>query len=573
MRVFACLYAAAVVLPLALAGESRAEEKPVRTFPDRPVAWQEHDDADVRGAPETNHLQDLAVALALRDGLSGEIDRIMSLDSRPPAQDVNAADEVPCSTWYCARNHLHPMTPGQVIAGPGAPPPRLPLTITSGKSRGDALGFEVLDAGGRKYLLKMDIDQHLGLTTGAEFIGNAFFHAAGYNVAGAYLLEIDPWSMAIDRRATYLAYHVQHRQLTPEFLAAELDRAERLPDGRVRFVAVPWIQGQSLGGFDMKGTRPGDTNDRIPHQLRRSLRGSRILCAWLAVLDPGPANTLDTLVIEPNGRRFVRHNFIDFGSAFGSATDHQKGLHQEGEYSLEIGRTLAALFSFGIYQRPFQGRRAEFDALAGNYTAIGYFPAESFNPDTYRWERKNPAYMRMTDRDAYWGAKLVTSFTDAQIDAVVLAARLPDPDSTYLRHALKVRRDIIGRRYLRAMAAVEGPQVSHDGEKLCFDDLAVARGYVSPLEARYEVGVRDLAVKNAPAATTVWTEQAATGSRTCVPYGGVEPGSGYRIVEIRTRLAGAKNAPIAQLTKAARVHLKWRPDEGRFVVVGLERDE
>jgi hypothetical protein len=408
------------------------------------------------------------------------------------------------------------------------------------------------------------------MTTTAELLGNAIFHAAGYNVPGAYLLDIDPSQLTLDQTATYLVYNVQHRPLTPTALAAKLALADRLPDGRLRAAAIPWIEGQPLGGFDMKGTRTGDLNDRIPHQLRRSLRASRIVCAWLSVLDPGPANTFDVLVVDANGRRFVRHNFIDFGSALGSATDHIKGPHQEGEYSLEVGRTLAALFSFGIYQRPFQKRRGEFDVLAGNYASIGYFPAETFNPDTYRNERKNPAFMRMTDRDAYWGAKLVTSFTDAQLDALVRATRLPEPDSAYLAHALKVRRDILGRRYLRPMAAVERPQVSEDGGRVCFDDVAVARGYVAPTEATYQVGVRDVASSSGPSTTTAWTEQASTGARVCVPFGDAGPGSGYRVVEVRTRLSGPG---AVQVTKPARVHLRWRPDERRFVVVGLERDE
>ena len=46
------------------------------------------------------------------------------LEGRLPAQDVNAADEVPCSTWFCARNHLRPMSAGEIAAGPAVVPPR-----------------------------------------------------------------------------------------------------------------------------------------------------------------------------------------------------------------------------------------------------------------------------------------------------------------------------------------------------------------------------------------------------------------------------------------------------------------
>ena len=65
----------------------------------------------------------------------------------------------------------------------------------------------------------------------------------------------------------------------------------------------------------------------------------------------------------------------------------------------------------------------------------------------------------MTARDAYWGAKVVTSFSDAQIAAAVGAAQLAPGEAAYLEHALRVRRDLIGRRFLTAVTAVEAPAV------------------------------------------------------------------------------------------------------------------
>jgi hypothetical protein len=47
-------------------------------------------------------------------------------------------------------------------------------------------------------------------------------------------------------------------------------------------------------------------------------------------------------------------------------------------------------------------------------------------------------------------------------------------------------------------------------------------------------------------------------------------GTGYRILRIAARLDGREGAAV---TKASRVHLRWREAERRFVVVGLERDE
>ena len=68
-------------------------------------------------------------------------------------------------------------------------------------------------------------------------------------------------------------------------------------------------------------------------------------------------------------------------------------------------------------------------------------------------------------------------------------------------------------------------------------------------------------------------EQEATGPAACVPIGGAERGSGYRVVEIRARFVGAAGREGVHVGKATRVHLRWREGVNRFVVVGLERDE
>ena len=89
-----------------------------RVFPDRPVAWREHDDGDVARPPADTGLVDMDVTMVLRDSLAGEVDYHLTLEGRRPARDVNALDEVPCSTWFCARNHLRAMSPAEVAAGP-----------------------------------------------------------------------------------------------------------------------------------------------------------------------------------------------------------------------------------------------------------------------------------------------------------------------------------------------------------------------------------------------------------------------------------------------------------------------
>jgi hypothetical protein len=538
-----------------------------RWFADRPVAWNENDDANLVALPAATHLQDLALTLVLRDSLVGEVDRTLAVEGATPALDVNALDEVPCSTWFCARNHLHPMTPEEVVAGPPATAPVLPFTIVKGKDEGAATGFQVVDAKGRRFMLKVDPAAHLGMATGGEIVGYRIFHAAGYYVPGAFHIDLRDSDLELAPEATFKLWKVEKRPLTWARVRAQLAGVARLPDGRIRAVAVPWIPGQALGGFDLIGRRADDPNDRIPHERRRSLRASWVLFAWLAVLDPSSINTMDS-VVSVDGRRFVRHWHFDFGCALGSSTTRQQSAANQGEYPVEIGRSLRALFSLGFYHRPFEDQRDQWRTLVTEHPSIGYLPAETFDPDIFRTNRKLPSHVRMTDRDAYWGAKVVTAFTDAQIKAVIAAADLPSADAAYAVHALEVRRDIIGRRYLRAIAAVEAPALSQDGREVCFQDLAIARGYAHPAEARYHIAVADGLGHSLDSG-----EQRPGGPRTCVPIAAGDVGSGYRVVSIATTLDGGAGSTKRLTTKASRIHLRWREAERRFVVVGLERDE
>jgi hypothetical protein len=550
---------AAAVVAAAPGGSGCAADPGVRTFRERAIAWQEHDSEDVPRPPRSTDLSDLNVTLTVRDDVAGEIDRALAVEGPRPAHDVNAADEVPCSTWFCPRNHLRPMPLDEIAAGPAGAPPRLPLRIMKGKDQGDAPGFQVVDADGRKFLLKLDPAGHLGMATAAEVIGARLFHAAGYNVPSNFVLDISPDDLVVDPHATFKLYRVQKRPLTPEIVKQRLARAARTPDGRLRAVAVTWLGGKVLGAFDMQGRRPDDPNDRIAHEDRRSLRASWMLAAWLAIYDASAINTLDTYV-EEGGRHFVRHYLIDFGAGLGSGTRDVKGPQDGGQYLVEFGRTFASMLSLGLYRRPYQSQRGEWNRGVGAHPAVGWFPAEDFDVDAFRTGRKVPAYRRMTDRDAYWGAKLVTSFTDAQLGAVAAAARIDPGDAVYLARTLAVRRDIIGRRFLTAATAVEAPALvaGAGGVGLCFDDLVIARGYARAEQVRYRLRITDERGRTVGDAIAP-----AQGARTCVSV--PDATGGYRVVAITTELAAAGGA--WRPAQPSRIHISG----GR--VVGLERSD
>ena len=101
-----------------------------------------------------------------------------------------------------------------------------------------------------------------------------------------------------------------------------------------------------------------------------------------------------------------------------------------------------------------------------------------------------PPFESVTDRDAFWGARIVTSFTDAQIAAAVEADLLSDPDAAAaLLEFLIQRRDRIGQFWFARVNLLD--RFGIDGQMLSFADLAVERGYTgAPPATRYELSIR-----------------------------------------------------------------------------------
>ena len=97
-----------------------------------------------------------------------------------------------------------------------------------------------------------------------------------------------------------------------------LSRAVRANDGSYRVILSKATPGRPVGRIRFHGTRADDPNDVVPHEHRRELRGYFVFAAWLNHVDAKGINSLSSLITE-NGRSFIRHYLLDFGSALGSA--------------------------------------------------------------------------------------------------------------------------------------------------------------------------------------------------------------------------------------------------------------
>src|SRR6185295_16430959 len=116
----------------------------------------------------------------------------------------------------------------------------------------------------------------------------------------------------------------------------------------------------------------------------------------------------------------------------------------------------------------------------------GNFESAAFEPRDFRTQIPQPAFRAATDRDGYWGAKIVASFSDAQIAAAVDAAHYRDPRARdCLVQNLIVRRNKIARHWFGRIAPLDFFSIGEG--TLRFHDLAVDVGLVSPRS--YEIAI------------------------------------------------------------------------------------
>ncbi len=386
------------------------------------------------------------------------------------AINVNTLDEVPNSSWFTNRNGVRRMSLAEIkrAANETDGPAPGALTVVKGKTNGITPGFQVKDSRGDVYLLKFDPVGYLEMSSGAEAIATRLFYAIGYNVPQNTIYRFRRNQLKLDPKATFTDSMGKKRQLTEADIDAILKLAASYPNGEYRALASKFLKGKPVGNFKFAGVRDDDANDIIPHEHRRDLRGLRVFAAWLNHNDIRNGNNLDMFVKE-DGREFIRHYLIDFGSTLGSDTAFPNANEVGYAHQVDFGEARKSLLTFGLYQPHWRSTENRVQ-----FTSVGNFASDKFKP--HQWKSNFPmeAFQNMTDRDAYWAAKIVASFTDEQIRAAVETGELSDPKAAeYLTQQLINRRDAIAREYFTRNAAIDELQVQQasNGWVLNFTDL------------------------------------------------------------------------------------------------------
>ena len=391
-----------------------------------------------------------------------------------PAHAVNTLGEVPASSWYENRHsRLHPMSPEELARGPGnSNQPVAPWILVSGKTEGITPGFQIEDARGRRYLVKLDPKTNPELASAADVIGSKIFHALGYNVPENYIVSFTRNQLRITEKSEVEDELGRKRPMTEYDLRKILAKAPRNEEGEYRAMASLFIKGKPLGPFRYHGTRSDDPNDIYPHEHRRDLRGLYVFSAWLNHTDTKALNSADFLV-EEDGVPHIKHYLIDFGATLGSDSFEAKSPRAGNVHLFDAKPAAAQMFSFGLYVPAWM--RAEFP----NMPSVGNFEAELFDPLHWKNNYPNPAFRNLLPDDGFWAAKKVMAFTDDQIRAIVNTGEYSNPAAAeYVARTLIDRRDKIGRAYFDQLLPLDNFRV--EGGRLTFDDLGVVDGFNQP---------------------------------------------------------------------------------------------
>ena len=539
----------AFVISILLATASAASQS--RFYPDDPL-WRDQDQHNTPQKPAELDLSDL-------------FDRFSHIfhDFGDPnfgeAENVNTLDEVPDSNWFTNRHGLHRMPLDELLRGPysGDPPdPDQTWSIFRSKSQGLTPGFHIVDERGVRYVIKVDPRGNPELASGAEMIATQIFYALGYHVPENYIVYLDPQKLAIKPGTEVVDEFGDRLPLTPTRLQRMLKGSPRDTRGRIRVLASKYLPGAVLGPFRYYETRSDDPNDVILHENRRELRGLRLFAAWLNHDDTRAQNTQDSWVQE-GGVHFVRHYLIDFGSTLGSGTVETQLPNLAYHYWLDTELVKKSVRAFGF--RVPEYRKVKWPPET-KLPGVGRIEAEFFDPVIWRNDYPNPAFVRMTSRDAFWAAKIIARFTREEVGAIVKLAQLSDPRAEeYLLDTLVARQRRCVEAYLTGISPLDQFRVSNS--QLHFTNLADLYQLSSPgTSYRARWMIFDNQTEDSRKLSGLQTQ---TGTAVPLPSLSGLKDEEYAVLEI--------SAIHAYFPHWEKVSVYLRLQAGEFEVVGIER--
>ena len=462
-------------------------------FPCKPDPTKK-DPHHVACAPET-YVSPLAW-----DAVDNAIARPLSDTFRLPptieAINATATDEVAESAWFQNRLNSRRYTPEEIARGAceeeqmldGEKAKEAEWIIDAGKGNGSSPGFRVNIPGKGKYMFKSD-DAQGERPTASSVIGAALYNAAGFYTSCEQIVYFDPKVLKLTDGLETKDNSGIAKKFDRPALDKILERASKRGN-LVRMQASAWLPGRLIGPFRYEGTRKDDPNDVIPHEDRRELRGGRVLAAWTEHHDAREQNSMDAWMADAGKKSpdsspgYVRHYYLDTSDCLGSEWAWEPVSRRLGySYLLDVPDISLDFISFGAVTRTW-----DINGRKPGFKQFGFIDVENFVPDEWKNEYQNPAFSRMTERDAAWMTRILARLDPDMVAAIMRAGKWTDvKDFAYITRVMQARLDKVFKRYLTRLSPLG--EVKVEGDSVCAVDFARLRGVALPASYQYTAGL------------------------------------------------------------------------------------
>ena len=491
----------------------------------------------------------------------------LSFDERKRAQNTNALGEVPDSMWFKNRIGVRDVKPEEVALGGAKITSGLdrsaPLKVLSTKEGGVQIGFLVQDAKGDRYIVKFDGQKAPELETANDVIVQRLLWAIGYNTPEDSVFEFTRDDFLLADDATKKDASGKKVPLTKEDLDAALSKLPKAADGiHWRALGSKFLHGVPVGGYSMTGVRESDPNDKVPHELRRDVRGQKTFFSWLGHTDVKEDNTLDMWVESEGGDKggMLVHYLVDFGKALGGKGYRGAMPHDGWAHPLDYRYAGASLLTFGLWKRPWEG--VPHSELRG----VGRYEVEHFDPAKYRSTKPYAPFSKADRFDAFWASKILMRFTKEHIDAVVAEGQFSDPRAAaYITDMLIARQRKTAAHWFGKVSPLDAFEVNSagDGVQLCGTDLFLQYEFgETDSESRYKAIAYDYDGDRLGPSAKARNEPHGRFCFEALPV--AKTHDEYTAFVLRTFRNGDEE-------KAVEVHVAKNPQTGAHRVVGIVR--
>ena len=406
------------------------------------------------------------------------------------SKNVNIFDEVPDSGFFTNRQGREKLSSQALEKGyqeTAGPDLSQPLQVIAAEQRGIYPRFWVRDARGDEYLLEFDPQGNMELVTGAEIIASRFYYALGYTVPQFTILSVKSGQFQVAPEATTWEDTGFKKTLSQKRFEEYLMVLPQNKEGFYRASACKIMKGNYHGIFSFESRRKDDPADLVNHRDHREIRALGVFASWLNHYDLRESDTLD-MSAEENGQMVLKHYLADFNGALGSTQEGPKGPMLGYENAIDYEEISKSILTLGFREKPWRKKwRLAGEKIEGS-PAVGYFTNKLFDPEQYKTQFPYEAFRLVTRADGFWAAKLLMSFSNEDIQAMVRAGQYSNAkDAETIAKTLGERRDMIARYWFSRANPLDGFLFS--GGKLSFKDLAVDYGFAHQEGSAYHITV------------------------------------------------------------------------------------